>query len=115
MANNGTGDGRTYSFDPPTANQQDSYNGREEYAASQLAAGWLALYVSRNAWDQTFSLPGLDGATYVPLALLTRSRPAGRRCRRAPARTRSAAAPSAGPDPAGGPSVGAPRPVRAGR
>ena len=49
------------------------YNGREEYAASQLAAAWLALYVSRNAWDQTFNLPALDGATYAPLPPLTRS------------------------------------------
>ena len=71
VASDGSGDGRTYSFDPPTANQQDSYNGREEYAASQLAAGWLALYVSRNAWDQQFGLPGLDGATFAPLPVLT--------------------------------------------
>jgi hypothetical protein len=71
VANDGAGDGRTYSFDPPTANQQDSYNGREEYASSQLAAGWLALYVSRNAWDQQFGLPGLDGASYAPLPVLT--------------------------------------------
>jgi hypothetical protein len=68
---NGTGDGRTYSFDPPTANSQDRYNGREEYAASQLAAGWLALYVSRNAWDKAFNLPAMDGATYLPLATMT--------------------------------------------
>ena len=67
VAGNGTGDGRTYSFDPPTANSQDSYNGREEYAASQLAAGWLALYVSRNAWDLTFNQPALDNSTYAPL------------------------------------------------
>ena len=67
VANDGTGDGRTYNFDPPTANSQDNYNGREEYAASQLAAGWLALYVSRNAWDQQFGQPGLDGASYAPL------------------------------------------------
>ena len=39
VAANGTGDGRTYSFDPAVANSQESYNGREEYAASQLAAG----------------------------------------------------------------------------
>jgi hypothetical protein len=71
VAADGTGDGRTYSFDPPTANGQDSYNGREEYAASQLAEGWLSLYVSRNAWDQTFNLPALDGATYAPLPVLT--------------------------------------------
>lgn len=73
VANNGTGDGRTYSYDPPTANAQDSYNGREEYAASQLAAGWLALYVSRNAWDQQFNLPPLNRTTYAPLAPMTQS------------------------------------------
>ena len=68
---NGTGDGRTYSFDPPTAFSQDRYNGREEYAASQVAAGWLALYVSRNAWDKTFNMPDLDGSTYLPLPPMT--------------------------------------------
>ena len=73
VASNGTGDGRTYSFDPPTANSQDTYNGREEYAASQLAAGWLALYVSRNAWDQRFNLPPLDRAGYAPIAPLTQA------------------------------------------
>ena len=71
VANNGTADGRTYSFDPPTANAQDSYNGREEYAASQLAAGWLALYVSRNAWDKQFNLPPLNRTTYAPIGPLT--------------------------------------------
>jgi hypothetical protein len=71
VANNGTGDGRTYNYDPPTANSQDSYNGREEYAASQLAAGWLSLYVSRNAWDQQFNMPPLNKATYAPLAPMT--------------------------------------------
>ena len=72
---NGVGDGRTYSYDPPTANTQDQYNGREEYAASQLAAGWLALYVSRNAWDQTFNAPALDGATYLPMPLTAPAAP----------------------------------------
>jgi len=71
VAGNGTGDGRTYNFDPPTANSQDNYNGREEYAASQVAAGWLALYVSANAWDKQFNLPALDNATYAPLPALT--------------------------------------------
>lgn len=71
VANNGTGDGRTYNFDPPTANAQDNYNGREEYAASQVAAGWLALYVSANAWDRQFNLPALDAATYEPLPALS--------------------------------------------
>jgi hypothetical protein len=73
VANNGTGDGRTYSYDPPTANSEDTYNGREEYAASQLAAAWLALYVSHNAWDKIFNLPAVDGATYAPLPPLTKS------------------------------------------
>jgi hypothetical protein len=73
VAANGTGDGRTYSFDPPMAFSQDRYNGREEYAASQLASGWLALYVSRNAWDQAFNLPALDGSTYLPLAPMTQA------------------------------------------
>ena len=73
VANNGTGDGRTYSFDPLTANSQENYNGREEYAASQLAAGWLALYVSSNAWDKQFNLPPLDGSTYAPLPPLTQA------------------------------------------
>ena len=72
VAGNGSGDGRTYSYDPPIANSQDNYNGREEYAASQLAAGWLALYVSRNAWDGAFNPPALDGATYAPLPTMTR-------------------------------------------
>jgi hypothetical protein len=73
VSNNGTGDGRTYSYDPPTANSEDTYNGREEYAASQLAAGWLALYISHNAWDKTFNLPAVDGGTYAPLPPLTKS------------------------------------------
>ena len=73
VANNGTGDGRTYSFDPPTANSQDNYNGREEYAASQLAAAWLALYVSANAWDRQFNAPAIDAATYAPLPVLTQA------------------------------------------
>ncbi len=71
VAGDGTGDGRTYNLDQVVANQQDNYNGREEYAASQLAEGWLALYVSRNAWDHVFNMPALDGATYAPLAPLT--------------------------------------------
>lgn len=71
VANNGTGDGRTYNFDPPVANSQDSYNGREEYAASQIAAGWLSLYVSANAWDRAFGPPAIDRGTYAPLPVLT--------------------------------------------
>ena len=71
VATDGAGDGRTYNLDPATANSEDSYNGREEYAASQLAEGWLALYVSRNAWDQQFNMPALDNATYLPLPPMT--------------------------------------------
>jgi hypothetical protein len=73
VAGNGTGDGRTYSYDPVVANSQESYNGREEYAASQLAAGWLALYVSANAWDKTFNLPPLNTTRYAPLPPLTQA------------------------------------------
>ncbi len=73
VANNGTGDGRTYNFDPPVANSQDNYNGREEYAASQVAAGWLALYVRGNAWDKQFGPPPLDASTYEPLPVLSQS------------------------------------------
>jgi hypothetical protein len=42
-------DGRTYSVDPAVAITQDTYPGREEYAAQQVATAWLALYVKRNA------------------------------------------------------------------
>lgn len=73
VSSNGTGDGRTYSYDPPVANSQDTYNGREEYAASQLAAGWLALYVSRNAWDKAYNAPPIDRAGYAPLAPLSQA------------------------------------------
>ena len=73
MANNGTGDGRTYSYDPVVANNQESYNGREEYAASQLAQGWLALYVGANAWDKQFNVPPLNKSGYAPLPPLTQA------------------------------------------
>jgi hypothetical protein len=43
------GDGRTYSVDPTVAATEDTYAGREEYAAQQVATAWLALYVKRNA------------------------------------------------------------------
>jgi hypothetical protein len=52
-------DGRTYSMDPVVAEQQDHYYGREEYAAQQLATGWLARYVGKHA--QTLQV---DDATY---------------------------------------------------
>lgn len=73
VANNGTGDGRTYNYDVATAKSQDSYKGREEYAGSQIAAGWLALYVSRNAWDQQFNMPPLDASTYAPIPVMTQA------------------------------------------
>lgn len=41
------GDGRTYQADPVLAASQDTYPGREEYAAQQMATAWLALYVAR--------------------------------------------------------------------
>jgi hypothetical protein len=43
----GVSDGRTYSINDAVAFSQDTYPGREEYAAQQLATGWLALYVGR--------------------------------------------------------------------
>ncbi|MEP6650660.1 MAG: hypothetical protein ABJA74_12245 [Lapillicoccus sp.] len=41
----GADDGRTYSVDPVVAAREDTYAGREEYAAENLATAWLALYV----------------------------------------------------------------------
>lgn len=49
VSGNGVGDGRTYSVDPNVAVTQDTYPGREEYAAQQVATAWLALYVGRNS------------------------------------------------------------------
>jgi hypothetical protein len=46
-AGSGATDGRTYSRNAAVAVTQDSYPGREEYAAQQLATAWLALYVGR--------------------------------------------------------------------
>jgi hypothetical protein len=43
----GTTDGRTYNRSETVAVTEDSYPGREEYAAQQLATAWLALYVGR--------------------------------------------------------------------
>jgi hypothetical protein len=48
VGSSGAGDGRTYSIDPNVAFTQDTYPGREEYAAQQVATAWLALYVGRN-------------------------------------------------------------------
>ena len=59
----GTDDGRTYSVDPAIAATQDTYPGREEYAAQNLATAWLALYVGR------LGLPALDRSTLgVPVS-----------------------------------------------
>jgi hypothetical protein len=65
-ATSGAADGRTYSVNPAVAATQDTYPGREEYAAQQVATAWLALYVKRNAglridtgtYPPTTSLPG---------------------------------------------------------
>jgi hypothetical protein len=43
----GADDGRTYSVDPVVAAQEDTYPGREEYAAQNLATAWLALYIGQ--------------------------------------------------------------------
>ena len=62
-ASSGAHDGRTYSVDPSVAARQDTYPGREEYAAQNLATAWLALYVGQ------LGLPGLDtGTLQVPHA-----------------------------------------------
>jgi hypothetical protein len=61
VASSGTDDGRTYSADPLVAHKQDTYPGREEYAAQSLASAWLALYV------QQIGVPLLDrGPLAVP-------------------------------------------------
>jgi hypothetical protein len=66
----GAHDGRTYSVDPVVAAQQDTYPGREEYAAQNLATAWLALYVGH------LGLWGLDRSTLaVPAATAPAARP----------------------------------------
>jgi hypothetical protein len=61
VAASGTDDGRTYSVDPGVAARQDTYPGREEYAAQSLASAWLALYIRQ------IGIPALDtGALPVP-------------------------------------------------
>jgi hypothetical protein len=63
VAASGAHDGRTYSIDPAIAAQQDTYPGREEYAASSLATAWLALYVGH------LGVPRLDrGRLDVPVS-----------------------------------------------
>ncbi|MGC4109524.1 MAG: VCBS repeat-containing protein [Nocardioides sp.] len=54
VAASGATDGRTYSVDPTAAAVQDTYPGREEYAAQNLATAWLALYVRQ------LGIPHLD-------------------------------------------------------
>ena len=67
VAASGADDGRTYSLDPSVAAQQDTYPGREEYAAQNLATAWLALYVGE------LGVPRLDRST---LTVPGTSRPA---------------------------------------
>jgi hypothetical protein len=63
LRGSGATDGRTYSVDPAVAAQQDTYPGREEYAAQNLATAWLALYIGQ------IGLPKLDRGTLpVPAA-----------------------------------------------
>jgi hypothetical protein len=63
VADSGAQDGRTYSVDPAVAARQDTYPGREEYAAQNLATAWLALYVGE------IGVPGLDRSTLrVPVS-----------------------------------------------
>lgn len=57
LASSGATDGRTYSIDPALAAQQDTYPGREEYAAQNLATAWLALYIEK------IGVPRLDRGT----------------------------------------------------
>jgi hypothetical protein len=57
VQSSGTTDGRTYSIDPTVAERQDTYPGREEYAAQNLATAWLALYIGQ------IGVPKLSRAT----------------------------------------------------
>ncbi|HEX4470850.1 MAG TPA: hypothetical protein VH085_02700 [Nocardioides sp.] len=70
VASSGATDGRTYSVDPTIADQQDTYPGREEYAAQNLATAWLALYIGK------IGVPALDTSTLrVPKATTRAARP----------------------------------------
>lgn len=60
VASSGATDGRTYSVDPSVAVTQDSYPGREEYAAENMASAWLAIYFQHN---------GIAGQTTGKIAL----------------------------------------------
>jgi len=76
----GTDDGRTYSVDPTVAAEQDTYPGREEYAAQNLATAWLALYVGQ------LGVPRLDRSTLaVPVTSTEAAKPpSGRAARLSP-------------------------------
>ncbi len=70
VRSSGASDGRTYSADPAVAATQDTYAGREEYAAQNLATAWLALYIGQ------IGLPKLDrGSLPVPAATTKAPRP----------------------------------------
>jgi hypothetical protein len=79
VASSGAHDGRTYSVDPAVAARQDTYPGREEYAAQNLATAWLALYVGR------LGIPRLDRSTQlVPVATTKAARAPKSQLRLAP-------------------------------
>jgi hypothetical protein len=68
VQSSGTNDGRTYSVDPVVAAQEDTYPGREEYAAQNLATAWLALYIGQ------IGVPRLDRGT-LPVPVATKAAP----------------------------------------
>jgi hypothetical protein len=78
VASSGADDGRTYSVNPTVAAQQDTYPGREEYAAQNLATAWLALYVGQ------LGLPRLDRSTLPVPAATTKAPSAPKTTRLAP-------------------------------
>ena len=73
VASSGATDGRTYSVDPAVAAQQDTYPGREEYAAQNLATAWLALYIGQ------IGVPRLDRGTLPVPASTTKAATAPKR------------------------------------
>jgi hypothetical protein len=78
VASSGSDDGRTYSVDPASAAAQDTYSGREEYAAQNLATAWLALYVGQ------LGLPRLDRSALAVPTATTRASVAPRSSRLGP-------------------------------
>jgi len=78
VRSSGTTDGRTYSADPAIAAQQDTYPGREEYAAQNLATAWLALYIGQ------IGLPKLDRGTLPVPSATTKAATAPKTMRLAP-------------------------------